>query len=156
VNLRVLRKSRKLPRVGDVFVALPPDGLYVIGRVISTTALAGPDMPAILIYIYKLRSDAKAPPEPKELRPNHLLVAPIMTNRRPWSEGYFETLVNWPLATTDILHQHCFRSSTGHFYDDMARDLDRPTEPCGKWGMHSFRTIDDEISDALGIPRSPD
>jgi Immunity protein 26 len=129
--------------------------MYLFGRVISTTAKAGPDMPAILIYIYSARSDRKGPPPLEQLTPRRLLVPPLMTNRRPWTEGYFENILRRTLEVNDVLPQHCFRAN-GKLYDELSREIDRPAEPCGIWGLESFRTIDDGISMALGIPLSPD
>lgn len=60
------------------------------------------------------------------------------------------------LAEGDVLKQHCFKDSYGHYYDEQSRELPGRIEPCGVWGLHSYRTIDDDISDALGIPRAPD
>ncbi len=30
--------------------------------------------------------------------------------------------------------------------------LPAPTEPCGEWGLASYLYIDDQISEALGLP----
>jgi hypothetical protein len=67
-----------------------------------------------------------------------------------------------PLEPGDVLEQHCFRTFRGrHFdlpvyYDDANHELPGPVEPVGSWGLDSFRTIDDKVSDALGIPRVPE
>ena len=134
----------------------PPDGRYLFGRVISTVAMWGPSASANLIYVFKVRSNAKTAPDSSELRANRLLIAPLIINRLPWSRGYFETIAIQPLVEGDVLKQHCFRSSYGGYDDEQSRELSTPSEPCGVWGLHSYRTIDDEISDALGIPRAPD
>jgi hypothetical protein len=35
MNLAILQKSRRGPYKGDIFVMLPPDNLFLYGRVIS-------------------------------------------------------------------------------------------------------------------------
>ncbi|MCZ7627614.1 MAG: immunity 26/phosphotriesterase HocA family protein [Microthrixaceae bacterium] len=156
-NLQVLSPSRKKPKVGDVFALQLPDGRYLFGRVISTEAMAGPSMGgAILIYVYRERSDQKELPERAELRPDRLLVSPIMTNQQPWTKGYFETIENLPVDGDDVLDQHCFRRWDGRYFDEALNELPGPIEPVGDYGVHSYRTIDDEISDALGFDRAPD
>lgn len=155
VNLRALQKSRRRVAAGDIFVALPPDGMYLFGRVITTHAHVTPVLPAVLIYIYRARSGAKVPPSNSEIAPSGLLLPPMMTNRRPWLEGFFETIANRPLGRSDVLPQHCFRDD-GRYYDEQGERISEPSKPCGGWGLHSFRTIDDAISEALGIPPSPD
>lgn len=160
-NIQVLKPSRKAPQPGDVFAVGLPDDTFIYGRVISTTAKwtrASGAGPANLIYLFRERSNSKQCPDRSELRPDRLLVPPIMTNRLPWSRGYFETLVHVPLERDDVLSQHCFRFPMARirYFDDFGNELPSAVEPVGEYALHSFRTIDDEISDALGIPKVPD
>lgn len=154
MNLAVLKRSRRAPAEGDIFVMLPPDGLFLYGRVISTTAKVGPMQNCVLIYVYRRRSKEKEV-VPNLLR-NELLVPPMMTNELPWKRGYFETLNNLMLGPFDRLPQQSFADSNGRYFDENSNPLPGPVEPVGQWGLHSFRTIDDEISKALGIPLAPE
>jgi hypothetical protein len=155
MNLQTLMRSRKKPQPGDLFTLQVPDVSYLFGRVISVEALAGWSMPgSILIYIYSFRSAEAVLPGVSELTRDKLLISPVMTNTLPWSKGYFQTLENRPLTASDLLGKHCFRSSAGRYYDEYCCELPARAEPCGDWGLHSFRTIDDEVSDALGVPQS--
>ncbi len=131
-----------------MFVALPPDGMYLFGRVIRTDAL-GP-MSALLVYVYDFRSSTKDVPE--ALAPNSLLIPPALTNALGWRHGRFETIDNLPLDADDVLRQHCFYAA-GRYYDDDGQTLAEPTEPCGIGGVGSYRMLDDRISDALKVPR---
>ena len=158
-NLRVLQPSRKATRPGDVFAMQLPDQQFVFGRVVSTEARWTPAIgagPAILIYIYRGRSVTADIPDRAAMSVERLLVPPIMTNRRPWSRGYFQTQGNLPLEAGDVLPSHCFLSaSRGRYFDEQGNELPEPVEPVGDHALHSFRTIDDQVSDALGIPRVP-
>jgi Immunity protein 26 len=155
-NLEVLRPSRLRPIAGDVF-ALRLGGAFRFGRVISTEAMAGWNLPgANLIYVFRYCSTEAVVPSRAELTVTKLLVSPMMTNKLPWSRGYFQTLTNLPIEAGEALPRHCFRSSGGRFYDEMTNELPGPVEPVGDWGLHSFRTIDDEVSSALGIPLASD
>jgi hypothetical protein len=155
-NLRVLKVSRKKPRRGDIFAMQPPDGKFLFGRVVDTEAVIGPMVGCILIYIYDVRSDTKESLDHVKLLPRSLLVPPIMTNRLPWSRGYFETLTNRELERGEVLERHCFRASGGRYYDERGGELEGPTEPVGVRALKSYRTIDDAVSQALGIPFAPD
>ena len=86
---------------------------------------------------------------------DRLLFAPLVINRLPWSRGYFETIANLPLGEGQVLKQHCFEAN-GRYYDEKDRELPGPTAPCGLRGLESFRTVDDSVSQALGIPLAPD
>ena len=72
--------------------------------------------------------------------------------RVPWSKGYFEFLEHHDLGAMDRLRQHSFRDSRGFLFDEQGARLTKEVPPVGQWGLQSYRTIDDEISKALGIP----
>jgi len=154
MNLAVLRKTRRNPEPGDIFAMLPPDGLFLFGRVISVDANPLGVGGAYLIYVYRARARQKT--RVPELFRGQLLVPPMMTNKRPWTMGYFEPVEKRPLGPMDVLPQHCFKDSRGWYFDEQGNRLPAPVEPVGQWGLHSFRTIDDAVSGALGIPLAPD
>ena len=154
-NLKVLKPSRKRLKEGDIFV-LQPDDQYLFGRVIKTDAIGGGFANCVLIYIFRVRRASKELPPRSDLSPDKLLVPPITTSRLLWSRGYFETIAQLPLEPDDVLKQHCFRSTQGKYYDESGNELAGPVEPVGKWGLMTFRGVENEISDALGIPRALD
>jgi hypothetical protein len=147
-NLQTLKRSRRKPQVGDVFVMLPPDDRYLFGRVIRTDAL-GP-MKALLVYVYSTRAQIKD--VPAGLSPTALLIPPTFTNWLGWVHGRFETIANLPLGPSDVLEQHCFYAA-GRYYNEDMQPLPARIEPCGVGGLTSYRMLDDLISDALGIAR---
>jgi hypothetical protein len=147
MKLSVLKKTHRSPQAGDVFVMLPPDNLWLYGRVISTEAKIGPMSGCVLVYIYCVRSERKdAIPE---LSKNQLLVPPIMTNNLPWRMGYFELLFHAELRSEDVLEQHCFRDLRGWYFDEANHRLPKPVEPVGDRGLDSYQTVDDKICKVL-------
>lgn len=156
-NLRRLKATRKKPSIGDLFVLSPLRGLFLFGRVICADLPRdrAPMPGSNLVYIYRGLSD-HLQHQAADLRPERLLLPPLFTNRMPWTKGYFQTVGSWPLTGGDLVKKHCFLSpGSGRYHDLDGRELPGPIEPCGDWALHSFRTIDDEISDALGIERAP-
>ena len=135
MNLAVFKKTRRAPRVGDVFVMQPPDGQFLFGRVISLDANPLGVGGAVLIYIYRTRSHTKQPVA--ELLPGEFLVPPMMTNKLPWTRGYFEFVENRALAGVDLLPQHCScGDSRGWYFDEGGNQLlPGPVEPVGAWGL---------------------
>ena len=110
---------------------------------------------ANLVYIYR-QQGRTGEPDLDQLTPENLLVPPLFINRLPWSRGYFETVTTHSLTTEQLLPQHCFRRSNGTYLDENGQPLNAELHPCGDWGLHSFRSVDDLISDALGVPRVPE
>lgn len=156
-NLRVLRRSRKQPEIGDLFAMQVPDGRYLFGRVIDVD-LAGERSPtpnSHLLYIYNVLQHDKTIDFDKLTR-DQLLLPPVHTNRLGWARGYFETIAHRSLRPSDVLEQHCFWDViTESYVDRKGRPLANPGGRCGTWGLISYLGIDDEVSDALGIPRAP-
>ena len=160
-NFDVLQPSRKKLAPGDVFVMRYRELGYIFGRVIDVDMSGHPHSPlpgCNLIYIYDVRSP-RAELDGIELRRDRLLVAPLFVNRLPWSRGYFQTIARGDLAASDILDRHCYDASFQHrmlFVGDNYTELDEVFEPCGVWGVHSYLTVDYEVSAALGLPPPTD
>lgn len=153
--LQVLKPSRKKLLEGDIFALRILDGPYMFGRVIRVAENGGPmRVGFLLIYIYKATSDDKhvIPVLCRE----DLLIPPQPVNRLPWSRGYFEVVAHCPLTENDVLPVHCFKRYRKGFVDEYGDPLPDRVEPCGIYGLSSYRTIDDDICRALGIPLAPD
>jgi hypothetical protein len=156
-NLMLLKKSRVAPVSGDIFVMKMPPDTYLFGRVIlaEPPRETAPGPSSNLIYVYDFQSKTKSPDESR-LGPHSLLIPPIWTNRLGWSKGYFETIKRGALETSTLLSQHCFKRYDGVYLDEEGRRLPGRIEPCGEWGLVSYRWIDDRISDAIGMLRVPE
>ena len=155
-NLQILKPSRKAPRAGDIFVCRPAGRRYLFGRVVATDAMIASMENCILVYVFTVESETKTPPE--RLSAMKLLIAPLMTNRLPWSRGYFETVAHRGFEPGERLPMHCFEEplrKPTRYWDEYNHELRARLEPCGIHGLHSYRTIDDAVSDALGIARVP-
>ena len=157
-NLQVLKRSRRKPEPGDIFALRVPDGTFLFGRVIGAE-LEPPLAPmplSYLVYVYAHRSQTKQP-RLDALRPEGLLLPPVFINRMPWTKGYFETVEHEELGHETLLPQHCFwDAARARYVDERQNPLPRESHPCGDWGLASYRWLDDQVSDALGIPRVPE
>lgn len=157
-NIKVLKRSTRKPEAGDLFAMQLPDDTFIFGRVVGAD-LEPPLAPmplAYLIYVYNLRSPVKQP-DLDALRPDRLLLPPVFINRMPWTKGYFEKVAHQELVAHMRLPQHCFwDAARARFVDERQNPLPREVSPCGDWGLSSYRWLDDQVSDALGIPRVPE
>ena len=167
INMEFLGKSRKKVRPGDIFAfKLKPLNKWYFGRVIRTDASVATAMPIeTLVYIYNVSSDSKD--NIPELDKKNLLIPPSLINNRGWLDGYFTTVDNKELTSEDVLERHCFRDGglpivfegrqypVIRYYDEDRNEIKDPDQPCGRMGIGNHRTLDDDISEALGIPPAP-
>ena len=153
-NLQILAPSRKAPKTGEIFICHPAGRGYFFGRVVATDARITTMANCNLIYVFTVESEAKTPPE--RLSAMQLLVPPLITNRLPWSRGYFETVAHRHFEPGERLPVHCFKEpgrEPPRYWDEYNHELPERREPCGIHALKSYRTIDDAISNALGIPQ---
>ncbi len=152
-NLRILKKTRRKPAPGDIFVFQLESikERFFFGRVIATDSTLGNAENVVLFYIYRVYSHSKT--LIPVLLPTELLLPPMGTNNLPWTRGYFEVVRSEQLETKDLLKLHCFYSAARkRYYDEYGHSLPAPVEPVGSYGVHGLGAIDNEISKALGVP----
>ena len=159
-NMEILKPSRRKLREGDVFAfSVPQAGVhFMFGRVIRVDMPMGDSpMPgANLIYLYGHRSKEKVP-ELGALTVDDLLVPPKFINRQPWLKGFFENVVHAALEDSDVLAWHCFYNPVKKAYvNDRGDVLAERIEPCGFFALDSYLTLDDAISEALGVAPASD
>jgi hypothetical protein len=152
-NLKVLKKTRRKPEAGDIFVFQlePIPERYFFGRVIATDTTIGniTEIGVVLIYLYRVTSSNKEDIPP--LDPSDLLVPPIGTNRQAWLRGFFELVKSGVNKKEDLLPKHCFRDHRGWFLDEYGNRLPGPIEPVSINGLSGIGSIDNKISMALGL-----
>jgi Immunity protein 26 len=152
-NLKVLKRTRKKPQPGDIFVFQLESfsDRYFFGRVIKTDTKIGNCSDVILIYIYKTTSTDKL--QIPKLRIDDLMFPPEGINTLPWTRGYFETVRSDEISPSDVYARHCFKSCSkpGLYFDEYGNRLEQPFEPCGEWGMAGYGTIERHVSQYMAI-----
>lgn len=155
LNLEILKKTRQLPKRGDVFVVkINSQQYYYFGRIIKIDVNSGFDLnEGILIYIYNEKSKDKSK-IPDNFDKNKLLIPPMMVNRKPWTTGYLETLKNIPLKESDFFQLHCFRDPVrGWLFDEYGNRLEHELDcPTGPYGLSSVLGINTRLSNVFGLP----
>jgi hypothetical protein len=160
MNLAFLKKSRKKPEVGDVFVfqlIFEPEQ-YRFGMIASMTAWLGAFKDTTLVYIYDHLGNNKD--DYPDFSEKKILLPPQAINHLGWSSGFFETVGHMDLETHPEYKfpQHHFASFVrpGVFYDEFNEQVLNPIEPIGVHGLGNHRTIEDKVCHKLGYPLSKD
>jgi hypothetical protein len=154
MNFEKLFGRGRRPAAGDVFTARLA-GHKLMGLVVGAD-LHGVEAPMggdNLVYVYDPERWPDAIPT-DQVEPDDLLIPPSFTNQRPWTIGYFQKVGSVALTDKHRLRQHCFRVEEDYYVDERSNRLPHKIEPCGDWVLGSTEWIDDQASDALGIPRA--
>ncbi len=160
MNLVFLKKSRKKPTVGDVFVfqlIFEPEQ-YRFGMVVSTTAIFSSFTNVILVYIYDHLGSSKT--DFPDFESKNLLIPPGGINALGWSRGFFETVMHLDLDKHSEYKfpQHHFRGVARRsvYYDEFNNEIANPIEPIGDRGLSNYKVIEDAVCRKLGYPLAKD
>lgn len=171
-SIRFLKRSNKPPQAGDVFAIQVCDEIFHFGRVIRarlnlkpTMMLNDPNAVGItnlyLIYVYRTTSANKA--VVPRLRKTDLLLPPRFVFSQPWRQGYFETVLSFPVEAADVLKQHCFKITYPkpvpvrvRYADELCRELPKRLSPCGDYGVIGHIALGKQMRQALGLPIAAD
>ncbi len=162
VNFQRQRPSRARVMSGDIFTMRIPDGRFLFGRVVKTGAKCfGPN--CILVYVFRYLSAEPVPP--RRLQVEDLLIPPVTINRLGWSRGYLMTVERRPFEEGERWPVHYFeladergRWGRRRYVDEDGESVGRPPRGrlVGVAGLGNYRTLDDDVSRALGIPLVPE
>ena len=145
-------KSQKPVREGDVFVYETKDGLKRYGRAMAT-GIPFNGMPCtgvglIAVCLYAVTTTAS---DGSLLLPSQLLIPPTVTTQRMWSSGWFVTVHNRPVLSSEKLPVYQFWSTTtGSFFDLQGEKVNRQIGPIGSFTIAMEGAISIDISRALG------
>ena len=150
VQLIQMKKSRKKPCTGDIFVVQPFPDKYYYGKVIQTDLQSTDSFinGMFLIYIYDYCSTDKK--IENNLDKNKLLIAPMIVNKQPWLKGYFETIGNVAVTddekNIDFGFWHILKKE---FLDINGHSLDSEPQYHSIFGLGSYGAIAKEIYKVL-------
>jgi hypothetical protein len=155
-NLRKIAPAQSEPLPGEVFALQITTGKFLFGQVLLANPQRehAPTPSANLVYIFATQHDS-ANLDNVSLLATDLLIPPLWTNSLGWKRGYFKRVAILRRTDLSVLTQHCFKRHDGTYVDEVGEKLFKKVDPCGIWGLVSYRWIDDHVSDALGIPRAP-
>lgn len=158
VKLAQIKKRQKTlerrPKVGDVFRLRFEDGRWLLGRVATVgvpyTPGEGPSEDLLTVYLFKSQYDGSSP-LPLLLPLGDLLCAPLIVGNDMWREGTFEHLEHRDFRDGERLPHHCFFSMPfDKHFDEYGREVARPSEPIGEFGITTGEGVEAAIADALG------
>lgn len=155
MKLEVLKRSRKPPQPGDIFVYRVKGFDYGFGRVIRTNARMKPCRGLLVLYFYDaFAKDKDAVPK---LDKRKLLFPPtLLFPQCLWTKGLLETVRREKLQPKDVLRVHCFWSEVhSQYVDEYGRKLRRKSRPCGWSAIGNEYAVEVDVCKALGTKHDP-
>lgn len=156
-HLIPMKKTRKKPKTGDVFVVQPIEGVYYYGKVIISKYRSEYEMynEMPLIYIYDEFSTKIKMPQSLE----KILIAPLITNYGPWTHGYFQTVGNIPVSEEEknldcgfFSFSYMDKNKNNPFYRNIhGTRIDYVPQFNAPFGLYSYKGVNYELCKALGI-----
>lgn len=149
--MKVLKKTRKRPLRGDVFVFQLDDGRVLYGRVVrDDVECLG--VRCFLIYIHDIILDTTEH-QPEEFDTSSLLLPPMLVPQQMWTRGFFKNVESQSMAAKHELRQHCFdeqkHSGPDSYVDEYGKHLAKRSEPCGPAGIFTDLGVEAEVLKAL-------
>jgi hypothetical protein len=150
-ELLPIKRSRKKPKVGDVFVIQPRESIYFYGKVIEINnifqSIEGVNIAVILVY----KQATKKLELPDYLDSNELLIPPQIVNFTGWTMGYFFTVGNMELTCEDLNLDYGFerKRSVLSYYSAIGQKLDYKPSTIGFYGLGGYGAVAYEVTKAL-------
>lgn len=149
-QLKVIKRTRKYPNKGDVFLVEPKEGLYFYGLVVNNHVnnIQGEDL--LVIMIFRNRANGLTD---KSFKPdyNNLLIRPCMVGKEYWTRGYFHTIDNIEYDKSDY---GFYSISKNKFFNEYEEELYKEPKLLGLWGVSTILGIAVKIQDELIIDES--
>lgn len=143
-QLRVIKRKRKYPKKGDVFLLNPQENLYYKGVVVNNhiNNINGEDLILILISDIEYKSITD---KDFSLNLRELLISPALVGYEYWTRGYFYTIDN--IGNLSIKESYGFYSiGKKMFYDEYGNKLKQRPDIIGIYGVSTIVGIAREIN----------
>ena len=120
-QLKVIKRSRTYPEIGDIFKINPKDDIFYYGIVINNhiTSIYGKDLLVVLIFDNNEKIEEKLS---RKILKKDLLLTPCLVTKDYWTKGYFSTVNNYP-STVYIGSYGFYRLGKGYYVNEYNEKL---------------------------------
>lgn len=132
IQLKVIKRKRKYPEKGDVFILSPRENMYFFGLVVNNHVTNNQGEDWIVIMIFKSRAknlnDTKFIPNF-----NNLLIEPCIISKLYWTCGYFYTVSN--IKVPQNIDYGFYDINKNIFVNEYNSKLDHEPKMLGIYGI---------------------
>lgn len=155
-QLKVIKKEKRYPDIGDVFLIKPTDDLLLYGLVINNHVnnINGEDL--LVVLIFKAGIDSRLICD-KTLEGN-VLLPPQTVGVEYWTRGYFHTvdavdISDWYIDYGFFDVGSIYVRGYGLFVNEYGERIDREPKLLGTYGVSTIIGIASKITRELIIDR---
>lgn len=151
-QLNIIKKSRVLPKKGDVFFVNPKENKFYVGIVINDNVnnINGTGLFVVLILKNKVKSiDVKD----FEINIDNLLIDPTIVGKEYWTRGYFYNCGTCIERLPNIDYGF-YSVGKGKYFDEFGHDLNKIPKYLGTFGVSTIIGIALSINKELIIDPS--
>jgi hypothetical protein len=150
-QLKVIKRSRTYPEIGDIFKINPKDYIFYYGIVINNhiTSIYGEDLLVVLIFDNNEKIEDKLS---KKILRKDLLLTPCLVGKEYWSRGYFFNMDHYT-STIDMCSYGFYRLGTGLYVNEYNDKLNYIPELVSM-GVYTISGIAYEINKEMIIRES--
>jgi hypothetical protein len=144
--LKVLQKSNKKPKEGQIFVLEPKENLFCFGRVIKTNVESRDSFVngMYLIFIYDYFSDTEEMPE--DLLRKDILIVEVI-NAQLWRKGFAKNIAEIPVTKEEINADYGFWDILREYYVNLKGDyIEVIPKYKGTYGLGSYGSIGRQLN----------
>lgn len=143
-ELLLQKKSRRKPKIGDIFALRVKEDLYFYGKVLKTE-INNPH-PLFqgwnLICVYDFSSQDIINTDLSKLSEHDLLLPPLVTNHKGWYDGYFLTIGNENITEDEMQIDYGFWDDLRKIYrNEEGTILDKKPNLVSRYALVSYGGI---------------
>lgn len=150
-QLRVIKRNRRYPQIGDLFKVNPKDDIILYGVVINNhiNSINGEDL--LLVLIFREEVDIKTI-LCDGVKNEHLLIPPQIVGKEYWTRGYFYK-IDYVNNANKVKEYGFYSVGKGKFLDEYGNDLAYEPPLLGIYGVATISGVARKINQELIIAR---
>ena len=148
-QLKVIKRKKIYPQIGDIFAINPKEDIMLFGIVINNhiNNINGDDL--LLVLVFKMNSDVKEIMT-RGINENDLLIPPQMVGKEYWTRGYFHITDHIDNINRDFDYGF-YSIGKRKFFNEYGHELFHEPILLGTYGVATITGVGRKINQELII-----
>ena len=151
-QLKVIKRSRKYPKIGDIFQVQPNESITLYGIVINNHVNNRSGTDFLVIFIFNPSVDADFLLSSSTIESHQLLFTPLIVDKGYWTRGYFHTVYHTE-KIKNIPSYSFYDIFDEQYIDEYERPVKGQSSLVGSCGVCTISGVASRINKELIISR---